>query len=310
LEHPVKTVYSFMMALCCALFPASVLLAATKQADRTELKAHYLWAVHAVDDLNSSMRYYRRFAMEGDLARNVLVLHCRLDPEKRVYAEFIPPKFLLSRLEALTSNTSTAGNVEVAGESSSFTRKGEIDGKAAFMDFDDNEIVKAVTLLGESSTSFRFFEDNLSYKITSDMASSKAVAAIFSQPNAKQKFGETRFISSGEVAADCLQRRKADTKPAPQIPLIKSLTPDEVAMVLGTLVVQQQFCPLKTNDFPLNIAVAALGQDLVDFMPGNRYEPLVEVKRKKAVEYMQIGKDKACPGMEEILLKNLPNVFR
>ena len=88
------------------------------------------------------------------------------------------------------------------------------------------------------------------------------------------------------------------------------LTPDEVAMVVATLVVQQKNCGLKSNDFPLNVAVAKLGQDLVDFLPDNRYSPLVDVKLKKANEFIQgAGLRPACDGMEEILKKFLPDIF-
>lgn len=52
-----------------------------------------------------------------------------------------------------------------------------------------------------------------------------------------------------------------------------SLAPDEVAMVLGTMIVVNKQCGLKGNEFPLNVAVAKLGQDLVDFMSDNRYAP-------------------------------------
>ena len=46
-------------------------------------------------------------------------------------------------------------------------------------------------------------------------------------------------------------------------------------------------CPLEPNDFPLNIAVAKLGQGLVDFMPGGYYAPLVKVKTKKLRNSLQ-----------------------
>jgi hypothetical protein len=90
----------------------------------------------------------------------------------------------------------------------------------------------------------------------------------------------------------------------------RSLTPDEVAVIVGTVIVQQQQCTIKSSGFPLNVAVAKLGQDLVDFMPGNRYAPLVEVKKKKAVEFVGMaGKKTACAGFEGVLVKFLPDVY-
>ena len=90
----------------------------------------------------------------------------------------------------------------------------------------------------------------------------------------------------------------------------RNLSPDEVAMVVGTVVVQGQKCPRKPNDYPLNVAVAKLGQDLVDFEPGSRYAPLVEVKMKKAYEFIAgLGLEHACKGMEETLHTFLPDVY-
>jgi len=81
-------------------------------------------------------------------------------------------------------------------------------------------------------------------------------------------------------------------------------------MVLGTLVIANDQCKLKPNNYPLNLAVAKLGQDLVDFRPDNRYAPLLEVKANKAREYIAgMGLRRACDGMQEVLLKFLPDVY-
>ena len=75
-------------------------------------------------------------------------------------------------------------------------------------------------------------------------------------------------------------------------------TGGQVAMVLGTMMVASDQCGLRTNGFPLSLAVAKLGQDLADFMPDNRYAPLVDVKAKKAREYISgNGKPRACEGI-------------
>jgi hypothetical protein len=51
-------------------------------------------------------------------------------------------------------------------------------------------------------------------------------------------------------------------------------------MVLGTLWVGEQQCGLKGSSFPLNVAVAKLGQD------------------------------RACAAMQEVLVRFLPDVYR
>jgi hypothetical protein len=82
-------------------------------------------------------------------------------------------------------------------------------------------------------------------------------------------------------------------------------------MVVATLMVSDKSCDRKSNGFPLNIAVAKLGQDLVDFFPEGFYAPLVEVKVKKAYEWVgAMDKTKACQGMEEILLRFLPDLYK
>ncbi|MEA1833434.1 hypothetical protein U8607_15220 [Methylobacterium durans] len=91
----------------------------------------------------------------------------------------------------------------------------------------------------------------------------------------------------------------------------KALTPDETAMVLATLVVATKTCAAKTTNRPLNVAVAKLGQDLVDFGPNERYSPLVEVKMKKAFEFIQMhGKQTACNGMIGTVRRFLPGILR
>ena len=92
--------------------------------------------------------------------------------------------------------------------------------------------------------------------------------------------------------------------------LSKKFSPDDVAMVLGTMVIAEQRCGQKPGGFPLNLAVAKLGQELVDFMPDNRYAPLVQVKMMKADEFISgMGKPRACKAMREVLLKFIPNVY-
>jgi hypothetical protein len=89
------------------------------------------------------------------------------------------------------------------------------------------------------------------------------------------------------------------------------LSPDEVAMLLSTLVVAQKSCDLRTSNYPLNLAVAKLGQDLVDFTPDGRYAQLVEVKLNKAIEWLAVqGKSQACLGFKQTLTRFLPDTLR
>lgn len=103
---------------------------------------------------------------------------------------------------------------------------------------------------------------------------------------------------------------KQPQPPKAEMTLSKKFSPDDVAMVLGTMVIAEQRCGQKPGGFPLNLAVAKLGQDLVDFMPDNRYAPLVQVKMMKADEFISgMGKPRACKAMREVLLKFIPNVY-
>jgi hypothetical protein len=90
----------------------------------------------------------------------------------------------------------------------------------------------------------------------------------------------------------------------------KSLSPDEVAMVAATVFVGGKECGIKGNGYPLPLAIAKLGQDLVDFYPDGRYAPLVEVKIKKGLEFINgMGKAKGCEGIQETLIKFLPDIY-
>ena len=81
-------------------------------------------------------------------------------------------------------------------------------------------------------------------------------------------------------------------------------------MVLGTLLVSEKECGVKTNNNSLNVAIARLGQDLVDFDPDSRYGPLVRVKMKKAYEFItRKGRNYACHGMQDVLHRYLSDVI-
>jgi len=99
----------------------------------------------------------------------------------------------------------------------------------------------------------------------------------------------------------------ATTAPAQPV---KSLSPDEVAMIAATVIVGGKECRIKGNDYPLNLAIAKLGQDAVDFKPDGRYAPLVEVKVKKGIEFVNgMGKAKGCEGIRQTLINFLPDIY-
>ena len=115
--------------------------------------------------------------------------------------------------------------------------------------------------------------------------------------------GENGKVLQRQITA--IQTRSLPSAPKPVLH-----DPDEVAMVVGTMIVANDQCGLKGNDYPFNVAVAKLGQDFVDFQPDNRYAPLVKVKVKKAYEFISgYGKLRACEGMREVLMKFLPDIY-
>ena len=70
-------------------------------------------------------------------------------------------------------------------------------------------------------------------------------------------------------------------------PIESDKSPDEVAMVLGTLLVAQRECNVRIiSDTALQIEIAKLGQDLNDFMIDGRYAQVVRVKINKAFEFV------------------------
>jgi hypothetical protein len=84
----------------------------------------------------------------------------------------------------------------------------------------------------------------------------------------------------------------------------RRLTSDDMAMLVATLVVAGDSCRLKTTDAPLNLAVARYGFDIVDFKPDGLYAPVVEVKIRKAKDFIQsLGPANGCSGLTETIRK-------
>jgi hypothetical protein len=82
-------------------------------------------------------------------------------------------------------------------------------------------------------------------------------------------------------------------------------------MIAGTILVAHLECNFDgNNNYPLNLAFAKLGQDIVDFKPDGRYAPLVDVKTKKGVEWVRgMGIQKGCDGIRQTLIKFLPDIY-
>jgi hypothetical protein len=91
--------------------------------------------------------------------------------------------------------------------------------------------------------------------------------------------------------------------------MVKSLTPDEVAMVVATSIVGETRCGIKGNNHPMNLAVAKLGQDLVDFKSDGRYAPLVKVKLQKGMEWVNTLGKEGCEGIRGALVQFLPDIY-
>jgi hypothetical protein len=90
-----------------------------------------------------------------------------------------------------------------------------------------------------------------------------------------------------------------------------SISADEMAMILATLIIAQGSCGLETTDVPLNVAVRGYGFNVVDFLPDGRYAPVVELKARKAREFIQgTGKQFGCQGLIETVQRFLPEIVR
>jgi len=90
-----------------------------------------------------------------------------------------------------------------------------------------------------------------------------------------------------------------------------SISADEMAMLLATLIIAESSCGLETTDVPLNVAVRRYGFNVVDFLPDGRYAPVVELKARKAREFIQgTGRQFGCQGLIETVQRFLPEIVR
>jgi hypothetical protein len=86
---------------------------------------------------------------------------------------------------------------------------------------------------------------------------------------------------------------------------------DDMVMVLGTVDAAKQACHMKMTDFPLKAAVAKLGVDLTDFMPGGKHAALVQAKANEQADFIHmLGIDRGCAAMQGILKIFLPDIYR
>jgi hypothetical protein len=97
---------------------------------------------------------------------------------------------------------------------------------------------------------------------------------------------------------------KLFTKPKDKI------SADDMAMLLATLVAAQLSCGLKLKDYPpLNVVVARYGFNYPDFLPGSLYAPVVEVKMKKAKEFIDaMGRSSGCQAIIDTVRRFFPEL--
>lgn len=88
------------------------------------------------------------------------------------------------------------------------------------------------------------------------------------------------------------------------------ISADDMAMLLASLVAAQLSCGLKVKDYPpLNVVVARYGFNYPDFLPGNLYAPVVEVKMNKAKEFIDaMGKSRGCQAVIDTVRRFFPEV--
>lgn len=91
-----------------------------------------------------------------------------------------------------------------------------------------------------------------------------------------------------------------------------NISADDMAMVLGSLVAAQVSCDLKIKSYPpLNVVVARYGFNYPDFLPGNLYAPVVEVKMNKAREFIDVmGKSRGCQAIIETVRRFPPDLVQ
>jgi hypothetical protein len=90
-----------------------------------------------------------------------------------------------------------------------------------------------------------------------------------------------------------------------------SISADEMAMLLATLIIAESSCGLEITDVPLNVAMRRYGYNVVDFLPDGRYAAIVELKARKAREFIQgTGKQFGCQGLIETVQRSLPEIVR
>ena len=176
-------------------------------------RAHFLWHINGVDKLRTDMRIYRRFAQEGETARNIFVLTCpKTDSrtDQQFELEVIPPISELERLKTLAQGREVATSVTLSSRDRSIVTAGHADGIAGWINFTDQELPGIVELVSQKDLRVSLFESGLEYRFSSDMAASEKINGIFSENRANlEKVGGLQTMSSADVIRDCRSFRSA-----------------------------------------------------------------------------------------------------
>ena len=180
-------------------------------------RAHFLWHINGVDKLRTDMRIYRRFAQEGETARNIFVLTCPKTDSKtdsktdqQFELEVIPPISELERLKTLAQGREVATSVALSSRDRSIVTAGHADGIAGWINFTDQELPGIVELISQKELRVSMFESGLEYRFSSDMTASEKINGIFSTNRANiENVGGLQTMSSADVIRDCRSFRSA-----------------------------------------------------------------------------------------------------
>lgn len=172
-------------------------------------RSHFLWHINGVDKLRSDKRFYRRFAEEGERARNIFVLTCPKS-DQQFELEIIPPVSELESLMAFTRGREVNTSVAFSSFSQTTVTPGKADAIAGWINFKDEELPGIVELLSQKDLRVSLFEAGLEYKFSSDMAASEKINGIFSANRSKlENQGGIQTLSSADVIRDCRSFRSA-----------------------------------------------------------------------------------------------------
>jgi hypothetical protein len=170
---------------------------------------HFLWHIKGVDKLRTDKRFYRRFAQEGELVRNIFVLTCPKQ-DQQFELEVIPPVSELGHLTAFTRGREVDTSVAFANPNRSIVSAGRADTVAGWILFKEELLPGIVELISQKDLRVSLFEAGLEYRFSSDMAASEKINGIFTANRAKlESEGGMQTLSSADVIRDCRSFRSA-----------------------------------------------------------------------------------------------------